>query len=42
MSVFENWTIMPTASHAHLKQLEAESIRIMRQVATDFENPVFL
>ena len=33
---------MPTASHAHLKQLEAESIRIMRQVATDFENPVLL
>lgn len=33
---------MPTASHVHLKQLEAESIRIMRQVATDFENPVLL
>ena len=33
---------MPTASHVHLKRLEAESIRIMRQVATDFENPVLL
>ena len=33
---------MSTASHMHLKRLEAESIRIMRQVATDFENPVLL
>jgi len=33
---------MSTASHAHLKRLEADSIRILRQVATDFENPVLL
>jgi len=33
---------MLTESHRHLKQLEAESIRIMRQVAADFENPVML
>ena len=31
---------MPTESHQHLKQLEAESIRILRQVAADFERPV--
>jgi sulfate adenylyltransferase subunit 2 len=33
---------MPTATHIHLKRLEAESIRIFRQVATDFERPVML
>ncbi len=33
---------MPTARHIHLKRLEAESIRIMRQVATDFEHPVMM
>ncbi len=33
---------MPTARHIHLKRLEAESIRIMRQVATDFERPVMM
>lgn len=33
---------MSTASHIHLKSLEAESIRILRQVATDFERPVLL
>ena len=26
----------------HLKQLEAESIHIMREVAAEFENPVML
>lgn len=33
---------MPITPHAHLKRLEAESIRILRQVATDFERPVLL
>jgi sulfate adenylyltransferase subunit 2 len=33
---------MLTDSHKHLKQLEAESIRILRQVAADFERPVML
>lgn len=33
---------MPAASHIHLQRLEAESIRILRQVATDFERPVLL
>ncbi|MCW8924800.1 MAG: sulfate adenylyltransferase subunit CysD [Xanthomonadales bacterium] len=33
---------MPTERHVHLKRLEAESIRIMRQVATDFEHPVMM
>jgi sulfate adenylyltransferase subunit 2 len=33
---------MLTESHKHLRQLEAESIRILRQVAADFENPVML
>jgi len=33
---------MPTARHIHLKRLEAESIRVMRQVATDFERPVMM
>jgi sulfate adenylyltransferase subunit 2 len=33
---------MPTKRHIHLQRLEAESIRIMRQVATDFERPVLL
>jgi sulfate adenylyltransferase subunit 2 len=33
---------MSIPSHVHLQRLEAESIRIMRQVATDFERPVLL
>ena len=33
---------MLTDSHKHLKKLEAESIRILRQVAADFERPVML
>ena len=33
---------MPTARHVHLHRLESESIRILRQVATDFERPVLL
>ncbi len=33
---------MLTESHKHLKRLEAESIRILRQVAADFERPVLL
>ena len=33
---------MSTASHIHLQRLEAESIRVLRQVATDFERPVLL
>ncbi|MGD9020273.1 MAG: sulfate adenylyltransferase subunit CysD [Lysobacterales bacterium] len=33
---------MPTDRHIHLQRLEAESIRIMRQVATDFERPVMM
>lgn len=33
---------MLTDSHQHLKQLEAEAIGILRQVAADFERPVML
>ena len=33
---------MGTSRHLHLKRLEAESIRILRQVAADFERPVML
>ena len=33
---------MLTESHQHLKQLEAEAIGILRQVAADFERPVML
>ena len=33
---------MPTQRHIHLQRLEAESIRVMRQVATDFERPVLM
>lgn len=33
---------MGTISHHHLQRLEAESIRILRQVAADFERPVLL
>lgn len=33
---------MLTEKHKHLKTLEAESIQIMRQVATDFQNPVMM
>lgn len=33
---------MLTESHQHLKQLEAEGIRILRQVAADFDRPVML
>ena len=33
---------MPSYSLSHLKQLEAESIHIIREVAAEFENPVML
>ena len=33
---------MSTARHVHLQRLEAESIRVMRQVASDFERPVLM
>ena len=33
---------MSVARHSHLKRLEAESIRIMREVAAEFDNPVML
>jgi len=33
---------MPRYSLSHLKQLEAESIHIIREVAAEFENPVML
>src|SRR6476619_6119545 len=33
---------MPGHSLTHLKQLEAESIHIIREVAAEFENPVML
>ena len=33
---------MSTYSLAHLKQLEAESIHIMREVVAEFERPVML
>ena len=33
---------MPIDRHSHLKRLEAESIRIMREVAAEFSNPVML
>ena len=33
---------MPDARLTHLKQLEAESIRIIREVGAEFENPVML
>lgn len=33
---------MSAERHSHLKRLEAESIRIMREVAAEFENPVML
>ena len=33
---------MPGYSLTHLKQLEAESIHILREVAAEFENPVML
>jgi len=33
---------MPIARHSHLKRLEAESIRIIREVAAEFRNPVML
>ena len=33
---------MLTDKHSHLKTLEAESIQIMRQVATDFERPAMM
>jgi len=42
IAAFRIWIIMPIDSHAHLQRLEAESIHILRQVATDFENPVLL
>ena len=33
---------MTVARHSHLKRLEAESIRIIREVAAEFRNPVML
>ena len=33
---------MPGYSLTHLKQLEAESIHIIREVAAEFQNPVML
>ena len=33
---------MMTANRSHLKQLEAESIQIFREVAAEFDNPVML
>ena len=33
---------MPSYSLTHLKQLEAESIHIIREVAAEFDNPVML
>ena len=33
---------MSTYSLSHLRQLEAESIHIIREVAAEFENPVML
>ena len=33
---------MPIARHSHLARLEAESIRIIREVAAEFRNPVML
>jgi len=33
---------MPIARHSHLAHLEAESIRIIREVAAEFRNPVML
>ncbi|TBW40417.1 sulfate adenylyltransferase subunit CysD [Siculibacillus lacustris] len=33
---------MPIARDSHLKRLEAESIRILREVAAEFRNPVML
>ena len=33
---------MPETSLTHLKQLEAESIHILREVVAEFENPVML
>src|SRR3954466_1666405 len=33
---------MSSSSPPHLKQLEAESIHIIREVASEFENPVML
>ena len=34
--------IMNTYSLSHLKQIESESIHIMREVAAEFKNPVML
>lgn len=36
------WEIMTEARLTHLKQLEAESIHIIREVAAEFDNPVML
>lgn len=33
---------MSTEPHIHLKRLEAESIKVMRQVVSDFERPVMM
>src|SRR5829696_9882296 len=34
--------VIPEAHLSHLRQLEAESIHIIREVAAEFENPVML
>jgi sulfate adenylyltransferase subunit 2 len=39
---FEKVIVMGTYALSHLKQLEAESIQIIREVAAEFENPVML
>jgi len=38
----QRWEIMTEARLTHLKQLEAESIHIIREVAAEFDNPVML
>ena len=38
----EEWAVIDKARLTHLKQLEAESIHIIREVAAEFENPVML
>jgi len=38
----KRWEIMTEARLTHLKQLEAESIHIIREVAAEFDNPVML
>ncbi len=42
--MIDNWQLTMTNEHTmtHLKQLEAESIHIIREVAAEFDNPVML